>query len=46
MFRIGIRDSRHFLPAFLNTFHMHTIDRMKSANQTIHQNAHPELDVP
>ena len=43
-FRIGIRDSRHFLPAFLKTFRIHTIIHTVNANHKIHQKAHREFD--
>ena len=43
IFRIGIRDSRHFLPAFLKIFHMHTVAHMNSTNQINHRKIPPQL---
>ena len=47
IFRIGIRDSRHFLQAFLNTIRIHTIIQIASANHRIPHEVHPRPnDVP
>ena len=40
IFRIGIRDSRHFLQAFLNTIRIHTIIQIASTHHRIHQEVH------
>ena len=44
MFQIGMRDSRHFLPAFLKTFHIHTINRTIKARLKIVHKTHPKPD--